>query len=282
MLCLAIFACKSKVNSEIERLVKDWTGKTIVIPEHVKCVHPLRDDTVRYTMDEDIKEYKILFYVDSTGCTHCKLHLHIWKMYIKELSSKVDFKFYFYPKTEEELLFLLNKERFAYPVYIDSNDELNSLNRFPANPAFQCFLLDRNNKILAAGNPAENYKVWELYRKIITGKARDKMPVTTVAFEQTELKMKNLQTGKTSEAVFTLKNTGAQPLIIQMVNASCGCIISEWEKQPIKTGKTSEIKIRITPEEKGYFNKTITVQCNTQEGQILLKVNGTVTDSEIP
>jgi hypothetical protein len=165
---LVIFACKSKVTPGVEHIVKDWTGKSLMFPEHLEPVYPLKDDTVTSAMNEDAKEFKILFYVDSTGCTSCKLHLHLWKMYIKELSSVVDFKFYFYPKTEEELLFLLRRERFSYPVYIDSNDEINKLNRFPNNPAFQCFLLDKDNKVLAIGNPATNYKVWELYRKIIT------------------------------------------------------------------------------------------------------------------
>jgi hypothetical protein len=100
--------------------------------------------------------------------------------------------------------------------------------------------------------------------------------VTTVESVQVEIELTDLQIDKTVEAIFSLKNTGNQPLIIQMVNASCGCTIPEWDKQPVKTGKSAKIKVRITPEEKGYFNKTITVHCNTEEGQISLKVKGMV------
>jgi hypothetical protein len=272
---LVIFSCKSKINSEVEHLVKVWTGKSIIFPEHLKPVHPLKDDTVKYVIDGN-KEYKILFYIDSTGCTSCKLHLHLWKMYIKELNSIVDFKFYFYPKTEAELLFLLNKEHFVYPVYIDGNDELNKLNHFPDNPAFQCFLLDKNNKILAIGNPATNYKVWELYRKIITGKTQDKLPVTTITTEQIEMELNNLQVGKTTETIFVIKNTGTNPLTIRQVKSSCGCTVPDWEKQPIAAGKSTEIKVKITPEKNEYFNKTITVHCNTEKGQILFTIKGIV------
>jgi hypothetical protein len=151
---------------------------------------------------------------------------------------------------------------------------LDQLNHLPDEPAFQCFLLDKDNKVLAIGNPAYNPKVWELYKQIIAGEISDKHPVTVVAPEQTEIELKNLHIGETSDAVFSLKNTGTQPLIIQMVDASCGCTVPEWDKQPVKTGKIAKIKVRITPEEKGRFNKTITVHCNIKEGQILLKING--------
>jgi hypothetical protein len=105
---------------------------------------------------------------------------------------------------------------------------------------FQCFLLDKDNKVLAVGNPAVNFKIWELYKRIINSEVSDKLPVTTVEAEQTEIELKGLHTGKTSKAVFTLKNTGAQPLVIQMIDASCGCTVPEWDKQSIAAGKNAE------------------------------------------
>jgi hypothetical protein len=190
--------------------------------------------------------------------------------------NKVDFLFYFQPKKEEDFAFLLKTERFKYPIYLDIKNEINQLNHFQTKMEYQCFLLDNSNKVLVIGNPTLNPKIWELYKKIITGEISDKPPVTTIESKQPEIELKDLQTGKTSEAVFMLKNTGKQPLVIQMVNASCGCTIPEWEKQPIAAGKSTEIKVKITPEKSEYFNKIITVHCNTEKGQISLKVKGTV------
>ena len=85
-----------------------------------------------------------------------------------------------------------------------------------------------------------------------------------------------MQIGKTSEAIFVLKNTGKNLLVIQQVESSCGCTVPHWEKQPIAAGKSTEIKVKITPEQSEYFNKTITVHCNTEEGRILLKIKGMV------
>ncbi|MDR3235284.1 MAG: DUF1573 domain-containing protein [Prevotellaceae bacterium] len=175
-------------------------------------------------------------------------------------------------------MYLFQKEKFDYPVYIDRTNSINRLNHFPAQIEFQCFLLDSNNKVLSIGNPTLNPKVWELYKQIITGEEADKIPVTTVEPQQTEIKITDLQVGKTSEAAFVLKNTGTQPLVIQAVNASCGCTVPEWEKQPIAAGKSTEIKVKITPEEKGYFHKTVTVHCNTEAGSIVLNVSGTAAE----
>jgi hypothetical protein len=275
-LCLA--ACvKDKKTSEAERIVKEWIDKNIRFSD-IEVVYISGKDSLKYISKTgiDAKEYKILYYADSTGCTSCKLRLHVWKIYIEELGSKVDFLFYFQPKNEQELLSLLKNEQFDYPVYIDSKNELDRLNNFPNNPQVQCFLLDKDDKIIGIGNPANNPKIWELYKKIITGKVSEKAPVTTIEAEQTEIELKDLKVGKTSEAIFVLKNTGTKPLVIQMVDASCGCTVPEWEKQPVGAGKSTKIKVKITPEKKEYFNKTVTVHCNTEKGKIMFSIRGTV------
>ncbi|MDR0605025.1 MAG: DUF1573 domain-containing protein, partial [Bacteroidales bacterium] len=249
IMSLICFACKDKRIVETQRMVKEWRSKTIIFPDSITSLYVMNGHVVNNVEQSNDKDYKILFYADSAGCTSCKLQLPTWKSYIEELKDKVDFIFWLYPKNNNELFLLLLEMQFIHPVYIDRNDELNKLNHFPNNPMFQCFLLDKNDKVLAIGNPANNPKIWELYKKIITGEISDKLPITTVEPEQSEIELKDLQTGKTSETTFRLKNTGTQPLIIQMVNASCGCTVPEWEKQPIAAGKSTEIKVKITPEQ---------------------------------
>jgi hypothetical protein len=225
-------------------------------------------------------EYKVLLYVDSSGCSSCRLKLPQWKTLMLESDSlfrgKLSFLFFFQPKSKKELTILFREEKFNHPVFVDKKNAINRLNHFPAKPEYQCFLLDKANKVRMIGNPTLQPKAWDLYKQIITGEISDKPPVTVVEPEQTEIELNDLHTGKTSEAVFKLKNTGTQPLIIQTVNASCGCTVPEWAKQPVTVGKSTEIKVKITPEKSEYFNKTVTVHCNTEAGQISLKVKGMV------
>jgi hypothetical protein len=271
-IALFLSACKDN-NTKVEFLVKEWIGKTIRLPE----IKP----TILYTktaedVDNDNGQYKILFYIDSTGCTKCKLQLHLWLSLIEKYKGQIDFLLFFSSKNNDELFSLLKDERFKYKVYFDINDELNKLNRFPSNPQFQCFLLDKDNKVLAIGNPTNNPQIWELYEKIITKNISNKSLVTIVKVNQTEIELSNLLAGKTSEAIFVLENTGTNPLIIQQVNSSCGCTVPEWKKQPVATGDSIEIKVKITPEKSEYFSKTVTVYCNTEKGRISLIVKGTV------
>jgi hypothetical protein len=72
------FACKSKINPEMEQIVREWTDKTVIFPDNVKGTYPVEMDTVEQAaLNDGAKRYKILVYTDSAGCTSCKLHLHI-------------------------------------------------------------------------------------------------------------------------------------------------------------------------------------------------------------
>jgi hypothetical protein len=279
-LVLTVFACKDKTLTEVRQIVDEWVGKKIRIPDNVLCTimgKATASDACLALMDA---EYKVLLYVDSSGCSSCRLKLFLWETLMSESDSlfrgKVNFLFFFQPKSKEELSVLFRNEGFNYPVFIDIKDTVNRLNHFPEKREYQCFLLDKTNKVQMIGNPTMSPKIWALYKQAISGETSGKLPVTTVTLEQTGIELKDLHIGKISETIFSLKNTGIQPLIIQMVDASCGCTVPEWEKQPIKAGESTYIKVRITPEEVGYFNKTIIVHCNIKEGRVLLKINGMV------
>ena len=118
--------------------------------------------------------FKILLYVDSLGCTSCRLNLSAWKKIMKESDSifirKPEFVFIFQPKKrdEKELSLIFISNGFHHPVFIDKENETDRLNKFPSNPEYQCFLLGKDNKVIMIGNPAKNSGIWILYKRIIT------------------------------------------------------------------------------------------------------------------
>ena len=156
--------CKDKKTTQADRIAKEWIGKTIQFP---------KGDSI---LNMGSKEFKILLYTDSTGCTRCKSRLDIWQSYIEELGNQVNFLFYFHPKDEESLLSMFRFEMFDHHVFIDDDDKLNKLNKFSNNSMFQCFLLDKNDRVLAIGNPVHNSKIWDLYKQIIVGEISDNPP----------------------------------------------------------------------------------------------------------
>jgi hypothetical protein len=150
----------------------EWIGKTIQFPEKMNFSIYGRDTTFLRFYNSS---YKILFFADSTGCTGCKLHLSEWKRLITEvetsMADKVSFVFCLQPKSSADIVYFLRRERFKYPVMIDKENYMNSLNHFPEQLENQCFLLDKNNKVVLIGNPVYKSAIWELYKKVINEKS---------------------------------------------------------------------------------------------------------------
>ena len=167
---LCLVSCKESEKERIARLVNEWEGKEIKFPPH--SVFTIQGkDTV--TMDYRIAEFKVITYVDSIGCTSCKLQLHRWKELIAEMDSvtsgTVPFLFYFHPKDVKELCYLLRRDAFNNPVCFDEMEDFNKLNRFPSDITFQTFLLDKENRVIGMGNPVHNLNIWKLYMNTIKG-----------------------------------------------------------------------------------------------------------------
>lgn len=279
ILLLALFSCKNSNKSKIASVLHEWDGKEVLFP---KCpVFTIQGkDTVSFSTSA---KFKILTYIDSAGCLSCKLHLDKWKELINELDSTMPkmpkFLFFFSPEKKRDLLSILKIEQFLHPICIDEEGTLNSLNHFPTEMAFQTFLLDENNKVLAIGNPVHNYKVKELYLKIIQGKDYNETKASDRELTNVEISNRSFDLGEfdfnTKQATsFTLTNTGSKPLVIHDVNTSCGCTTVEYPKEPVRPKDSATLRVIYKADEAGFFNKTITVHCNTLSAPIQLTISG--------
>ena len=105
-------------------------------------------------------------------------------------------------------------------------------------------------------------------------------PASTLTADNIEFKADsydfgNLTEGAPAEHVFTFKNTGKEPILVQRVQASCGCTTPDWSKEPIAPGKTGVIKASYgTQGRPGAFTKTLTVFSNA--GTKMLTIKGSV------
>ena len=275
--CLLVSSCEESDKERLSRLVQEWEGKEILFPAHSTFTIQGKD-----TVDFDFKgaAYTIVTYIDSVGCTSCKLQLHRWKELVKEVDSltngDVPFLFYFHPKDIKELRYLTRRDAFAYPVCFDEKDDFNRLNRFPSEMMFQTFLLDKENRVIALGNPIQNPKVKELYLNLIKGmgESTSKERVTTVSINSTVIDFGSFPQSEKQERSFILTNTGNGILVIQDIVTSCGCTKVEYSKEPVRPGETLELKVIYEAEDTGHFNKSIKVYCNVENSPLRLKVRG--------
>jgi hypothetical protein len=77
-------------------------------------------------------------------------------------------------------------------------------------------------------------------------------------------------------AEFHFKNPSMVPLIIIAVKPSCGCTIADYSKEPIQPQKTGIIQVTFDAKDTGYFQKSIAVDTNAEEGSETLIIKGEV------
>jgi hypothetical protein len=276
---LLSYSCKSKKKEqEAEKIVTEWIGKEIRFPKDIGFSIMGKDTSCANLLQ---KPFKILLYIDSTGCTGCRLKFYDWKSLKEEADSiapkSISFIFIFQPKNEKELQFILRKNQLNEPVIIDPTDKINKQNHFPKKRPYQCFLLDKNNKVVMVGNPFLNPKIWKLYKTQITGLSNRKdPPSTTIQLNTNKLSFGHIRIGHKSKLSIMLKNTGKNPLIIYSVQTSCGCIHINFEKKPIASKNKTIITALIEPKNKGFFQKTLDVHMNTKDSPLQLILNGIV------
>ena len=77
--------------------------------------------------------------------------------------------------------------------------------------------------------------------------------------------------------VFNFTNKGNAPLVVNKVQASCGCTTPTWTKEPVEAGKKGAITVTYnTSGRPGSFTKTITVYSNDSVQQVVLIIKGEV------
>jgi hypothetical protein len=216
-----LFSCiKNDKNREaVQTILKEWSGKEIKFPDNVQAV-VINCDSVNYNPFES--EYKILFYSDSSGCTNCDLQLSEWHPLISEanllIGENISFLFYIHPKNKQDLDHILHINSFDYPVFYDMDNSIDRINQFPKQREYQCFLLDKNNRILLIGNPALNDKIWNLMKqKILNTDNKANNITTTVQIDKEKWNLGSIQQNNNYKVNFILKNTGNNELIIRKI-----------------------------------------------------------------
>ena len=271
-------SCQNPAKDHITQLVEEWQGKEVLFPENPVFTRQLKD-TVDYRIPD--AEYKVLVYVDSIGCTSCKLQLPKWKEFIAYVDSvsgkQIPFLFFFQSKDNKELRYILRRDNFRLPVCGDSQDEFGKLNRFPNEQMFQTFLLDQDNRVKVIGNPIHNLSVKELYLKEIEGvKQSETLALTQIVSDQEEYDLGIVVENETKRQKVLLKNMGNVPFVIKGVTTSCDCTTAEYDWKEIAPDEQKEIVVSYKGEEPGDFWRTVTVYGNIPGQSLTLSLVGRV------
>ncbi len=106
-----------------------------------------------------------------------------------------------------------------------------------------------------------------------------------ITFTEEVIDFGNVNQGSEAIRVFTFTNTGKTPLVISSIKGACGCTTfpESWPKDPIPPGGTASFKVKYdTSIRVGMFDKKIMVSSNAANGNIEVKIKGTVVPAGVP
>lgn len=267
-------ACDNR-RQEIEQVVKAWYGKRISFPEEAVFTVYGKDTVDAPDMDA---EYKILMYVDSIGCSGCKMNLLGWKVFMDEMrsiSNSISYLFIVHPNDVKNLRAILRNSSFNYPICIDKFDLFNRLNHFIPNTAYQTFLLDKNMQVIALGNPISNQNIKKLYLDIICGSSDTIVTSSDVKIYPSEFDFGNFSKESILENYFTICNIGQRNLKIKEILVSCDCIEIEEEFKNIAIGQEVRVYFRYHADEIGLFNREIFIKFDN-DNFFIFRIKGNV------
>ncbi len=93
-----------------------------------------------------------------------------------------------------------------------------------------------------------------------------------IALTETEFDFGKIPQGKPVTHEFVITNTGNKPIVLDNVQASCGCTTPEWSKDAINPGASSKITVGYNAAADGPFTKSITLSYNGDKTrEILIK-----------
>ena len=117
--------------------------------------------------------------------------------------------------------------------------------------------------ILSCNKESASVKVKK--ENLETAKKRDieiSKGAAEIKFDITEYDFGTVNEGQIVEAKYTVTNAGKTDLIISNVQASCGCTVPTWPKEPIAPGASGTIKVKYDTKRPGPINKSVTITSN--------------------
>ena len=102
--------------------------------------------------------------------------------------------------------------------------------------------------------------------------------LASISFDKTKYDFGTVNEGDIVETIFKVTNSGNVDLVITDARASCGCTVPVWPKGPIKPGESADIEVKFNTSGKpNRQSKSITLTTNTQKGNEVLQLTGSVT-----
>lgn len=174
------------------------------------------------------------------------------------------------------------KYNIPFPVYlmpINDQEMLSDLKEKSEYPYL--FLLDTDFRANYLFSPSQLYPdIFEKYLENISQILYEDKKGYIEIFTSKNIDLGTIIKGEKYNIDFEYTNTTNDLLIINDVKTSCGCMVSEWKKEPLSPQKTAKLIIEFTPETLGYTSKAIVVSHNKSTNPVRLMIRANVITKE--
>lgn len=91
------------------------------------------------------------------------------------------------------------------------------------------------------------------------------------------------ETEPTASCVFEFTNEGDAPLVIHRAQASCGCTVPKYPKEPIMPGEKGTVTVNYNGRGKhpGPFKKSIRIMTNANPEMSIIYIKGNMTEVSV-
>lgn len=222
LMALLIGSCANDADDRYARLVSEWQGKEILLPETM--VDFMTGDTI----DLSETDFTILIFVDSAGCAGCQMKLPLWNEFLTALDSvacNANFNALLVTNANaEELTNRIKRDEYTHPIINDTTGTCYRFNHLPEDDMFRAFLIDRNRQVIAIGNPILSNSVADLYRAIISGsKTFSSSGTQLMVIDTPKISIGEISPGKEYAYKITLSNLSSDTVFIRSIISSCPC-----------------------------------------------------------
>lgn len=172
LLAATTIGCKRvRVVAQTVRLMRS----TVVLPENIFCVH----EGEIFPMPDSLRsKTKFIVFVDSTDCSKCRISRFVRYGDIFRLSAEtrafVPILLLSTTKAEQqEIIEHLQQIELPFPVYLDMDHAFARANPLlESDWCMRSVSVDGSGKVLLPGNPVENRKLMDLFRREIIDKPK--------------------------------------------------------------------------------------------------------------
>lgn len=262
-------SCNSKSTEQLNA-VSSLVGREIFMPDSLTC--QILNDTIVFSFGD--ADYTIVEYIDSAGCTPCRMKLQEWNNLINQLMAiqDVDVNFVMVinsPETEE-LDYIIKRDNFLHPICFDSVGDFAIRNQLPEKDTYHTFLLDENNDIVLVGNPAINPKIRELYRSVVIGDVDEDRKAISKPLGA-------IKAGASIVKQFEVHNGDTCLLTIQEVVPSCDCVSATINIDTIQPDQSGILTMKYVADSiSGPISRYVDVYFNEKENPVRYFVHGFV------